>query len=54
MLKGYKTYVTGVLAIITAVGAYLTGDASIADTTQLTVTALLGIFIRNGINNEVK
>jgi len=49
MLKGKKTYVTAVLAVITAVAAYLTGDASVAQTGQLVFSALFAAFIRNGI-----
>ena len=35
MLSGYKTYITGVVAIVGAVGAYLAGDATVANTAQL-------------------
>jgi hypothetical protein len=49
MLKGKKTYVTAVLAVITAAAAYLTGDASVAQTGQLVFSALFAAFIRNGI-----
>ena len=49
MLRGKKTYVTAVLAVITAAAAYLTGDASVAQTGQLVFSALFAAFIRNGI-----
>jgi precorrin-4 methylase len=49
MFKGKKTYIVAGVAIITAVAAYLTGDATLNDTVQLCVTALLGATIRNGI-----
>jgi len=49
LLSGKKTYVTGVLGLLGAVGAILTGDATIAEGMQLGLTALLGIFLRNGI-----
>lgn len=49
MLKGYKTYITGVVSIIAAAGAYLSGDADIAQTGQMVLTALLAMFIRNGM-----
>ena len=49
MLKGKKTYVTAILAVITAAAAYLTGDASVAQTGQLVFSALFAAFIRNGI-----
>ena len=49
MLSGYKTYIVAGVAVITAVAAWLTGDATIAETIQLAVTAVLGATIRNGI-----
>jgi len=52
MLTGYKTYITGALAIMGAVAAYLTGEAEIAPTIQLVITALMGMFIRAGIKTD--
>ena len=52
LLEGKKTYVTGTVAIISAIGGFLTGALSIPDATQLIVTAILGMTIRNGINNK--
>ena len=49
MLAGKKTYITAALAVLTAVGAYLTGDATIMQTAQLVFTALIGAFVRNGV-----
>lgn len=49
MLKGYKTYLVGTLAVLGAIVAYLTGDAALGDTIQLCVTAVLGMTIRHGI-----
>ena len=51
MLKGYKTYITAALAIVAAIGAYLTGDATVAQTGQLVFSALLAAFIRDGIKS---
>lgn len=48
MLSGYKTYITSVVAVVGAVGAYLSGDMSIADAAQIVVTGLIGAFVRNG------
>ena len=48
MLSGYKTYITAVVAVVGAGGAYLSGDMSIADAAQIVVTALIGAFVRNG------
>jgi hypothetical protein len=49
MLSGYKTYITAFIAVVTAVGGYLAGDATIAQTAQLCFTALLAAFVRNGV-----
>jgi hypothetical protein len=51
MLKGYKTYITAAVAAITAIAAYLVGDAGLADTIQIVVTAVLGATLRAGIAN---
>jgi len=53
MLSGYKTYILAGVTIIGAVAAYLVGDASLADTVQLVVTAGLGAFVRNGVTTTV-
>ena len=52
MLTGYKTYITGGVAIVGAVGLYLAGTDTLAQSIQLVITALLGMFIRNGIANQ--
>lgn len=52
MLQGYKTYITGAVAIFGAIGAYLVGDVSLVDTAQIVVTALLGMFIRAGVTTD--
>lgn len=49
MFKGKKTYITAAVAVITAVAAYLTGDATIAESAQLAFTAILGATIRHGV-----
>ena len=49
ILKGKKTYITGVLAVLTAIGSVLTGDATIIEGAQLGFAALMGVFLRNGI-----
>ena len=51
MFKGYKTYITAGIAIITAVAAYATGDADIMQTANLVFTALMAAFIRNGVED---
>jgi hypothetical protein len=49
MLSGYKTYITAVLAILTAIGTWLAGDLQLGDMIQTVVTAALGAFIRHGV-----
>jgi len=49
MFSGYKTYIVAGLAILTAVGQYLSGDASLSEAIQLAVTAVLGVTLRQGI-----
>jgi hypothetical protein len=49
MLPGKKTYITAAVAIVTAIGAYLTETATAAEAGQLIFTALIGAFVRNGI-----
>ncbi len=49
MLSGYKTYITAAVAVVAAIGAYLSGDASIAEAGQTVFTALLAAFVRNGV-----
>ena len=51
-LAGYKTYITAFLAIVGAVAAYAVGDASLSDTAQLVITAVLGMTIRKGITSS--
>jgi hypothetical protein len=53
MFPGLKTYFVGVVAIIGAIAAYLTGDLSIAAAAQAILTAVLGMTIRSGITTEV-
>jgi hypothetical protein len=52
MLKGYKTYITAALAVLSAVGAYLAGDATLAEAGQLAFTAVMAVFIRSGVKAD--
>lgn len=54
MLAGYKTYITAGVAVISAVAAYATGEADLMDTANLVFTALLGAFIRHGVEGNSK
>lgn len=51
MFKGYKTYITAAVAVITAVAAYATGDADLMQTANLVFTALMAAFIRHGVED---
>jgi hypothetical protein len=53
MLKGYKTYIVAAVAVVTAIGAFLAGDASAIQAAQLAFTAIIGAFIRNGVASTV-
>lgn len=53
ILSGYKTYIAGVIAILTAVGGYLTGDMATGAAIQTGVTAVLGMTLRNGISTGI-
>jgi len=44
-----KTTWAGIIAAITAVGGYLTGELGLAAALQLFFTAVIGIFLRQGI-----
>jgi hypothetical protein len=48
-LKGKKTYVTALLTVIGSVAAFATGDATAIQAVQMSVTALLAVFLRSGI-----
>lgn len=54
MLAGYKTYITAGVAVISAVAAYATGEADLMQTANLVFTALIGAFIRHGVDNGPK
>lgn len=49
MLKGYKTYVVGGVAIISAAASYLVGDITVVEAAQLLLTAVLGMTVRNAL-----
>lgn len=49
MLKGYKTYITAGLAILTALAGYAVGDMSAIEALQLAFTGAIGAFLRSGM-----
>jgi hypothetical protein len=44
-----KTFWTGVSVLALSLGAYFAGEMSLADTLQSAATALIGIFLRQGM-----
>ena len=49
MLSGKKTYMTAIGGIMTAIGAYLSGEMELGMAINLSVTSLLAIFLRKGV-----
>jgi len=49
-LSGYKTYVVGVLGILTAIAGALDGDLTQAQAFQACLTALSAMCIRHGVS----
>lgn len=54
MLKGYKTYITAGIAVITAAAGYLTGDLDLAQSIQLAFSAILASTVRAGVAEAAK
>ena len=53
MLKGYRTYILGAVAIIGGVAAYLVGDVGLTETVNLVIGAAMAMFIRSGVTAEI-
>ena len=49
MLSGYKTYILGCVAIITAIAGYLVGTIDLSAAVTNVIGALMGMTIRHGI-----
>lgn len=54
MLKGYKTYITAGIAVLTAAAGYLVGDMDLAQAIQLGFSALLASTVRAGVTEAAK
>ncbi|MFM2044456.1 MAG: hypothetical protein RLY86_3032 [Pseudomonadota bacterium] len=54
MLAGKKTYVTGTLTILGALGAWATGDLPLPDLIQTAVPALMLMTVRHGVTTEAR
>lgn len=51
-LKGKKTYITGILAILGTLGAYATGEATFMEAINLIVPAVLAMTVRKGVADK--
>ena len=51
-LKGKKTYVVAAVAVVTAVGAYLTGETGLATMIEACFGAIMFATVRSGIKTE--
>lgn len=49
-----KTFWASVTGIVTAVGAYFTGDIDLAAAMQIVITSVLAIFLRHGVAKSEK
>jgi len=47
-----KTNITAVLAVLTAVGAYLTGEIDMVTAIQSSFAAIIAIFMRQGVTKS--
>lgn len=52
-LAGYKTYILGVGAILTAIGAYLGGTIDAKQLAEAIWAALIAMGIRHGVTTEI-
>lgn len=54
MLKGKKTYITGIGALLVSAGLFMQGEMELAEAVQTSIAALLAIFVRKGITSEAQ
>lgn len=52
--QGKKTYATAIVTILGALLAFFNGDITVLQGLELSVPALLGMFIRNGVTTEIQ
>jgi hypothetical protein len=52
MLTGKKTYMTAVGGILTAVGAYFSGEMEMGTMISVVTTSLLAVFLRSGSKSD--
>jgi len=49
ILRGYKTYVVGIISVLGFISGYLIGDVDLASAAQGVVTAVLAMTVRSSI-----
>jgi hypothetical protein len=49
-----KTFWTGVATVVTTAAGFFTGTIALAPAIQTAATALIGIFLRDALRDEVK
>ncbi len=52
-INGWKTYIIGVGAILTAIGAYMNGSLDVKSALEAVWAAVMGMSIRHGITTTV-
>ena len=53
-LKGKKTYFTAGAAVLTALGAYFSGEVNLVVMIQTVFAALMVVFLRHGVTSEAE
>lgn len=52
-MKKSKTLIAGIATILSAAGGYLSGELELSAALNLTVTAVLAIFLRAGVQKAI-
>ena len=48
-MKGKRTYMVAIGGVLTAVGAYLSGDMELGQMVSIVTTSLMAVFLRKGV-----
>ena len=51
--NGKKTYITAFVAVSSALASYFMGDATLFQTIQVALTAILGATLRHGLATDI-
>lgn len=52
--KGQKTYITALIAVLSAIIAYFSGEATLLAAIQLAATGILAASVRSGIKADLE